>query len=118
MRVYAICRQCAEVHLATAGCPGCARAAAIGRRDGTAGTALGRDGSGDALGPHRGSTGRSGIRLSAGCSPGGPRGETTALVEHAPRRRRVWLSAAVLGAYLLAILGLLAAVLLGQATAI
>lgn len=94
MRVYAICRQCAEVHLAGAGCPGCARAVAIGGRGGS--SPPGRDG------PVEGR---------------GARGETTALVDQ-PRRRRVWLSAAVLSAYLLAILGLLAAVLLGQATAI
>ena len=97
MKVYAICRQCAEVHLASAGCPGCTRAAAIGGRGAPSVPAPGRDGPG---GAH------------------GARGETTALIEQPPRRRRVWLSAAVLGAYLLAILGLLAAVLLGQATAI
>jgi hypothetical protein len=97
MRVYAICRQCAEVHLASTGCPGCTRTAAIGRRGEPSGPAPGPDVPGDAL--------------------GGARGETTALVEQ-PRRRRVWLSATVLGAYLLAILGLLAAVLLGQGTAI
>lgn len=91
MRVYAICRQCAEVHLASAGCPDCARTAALGRRGESPGRAPGRDGPGDAQGP---------------------------LIEQSPRQRRVWLSAAVLSAYLLAILGLLAAVLLGQATAI
>lgn len=95
MRVYAICRQCAEVHLAGAGCPGCARAVAIGRRGGPAET-QGRDGPSETQ---------------------GARGETTALVDQPPTLR-VWLSAAVLSAYLLAILGLLAAVLLGQATAI
>lgn len=92
MRVYAICRQCAEVHLASAGCPGCTRSAALGRRAPFE-SAAARDGSG---GAH------------------GPRGETTALLERPARRRPAWLSAAVVGAYLLAILGLVAAVTLGQ----
>ncbi|HTE54541.1 MAG TPA: hypothetical protein VK698_26995 [Kofleriaceae bacterium] len=103
MRVYAVCRNCAEVHLASAVCPGCARRALVGKRRGDAAPGRAPDGWAD-LGPDP--------------SPSGPRAEPTGLISQPGRSRRWWWSAAVLGAYLLAILGLLAAVVLGQATAL
>jgi hypothetical protein len=103
MRVYAVCRNCAEVHHASIGCPRCQRRAlAIGSSSGR--DAGGRDSGGGDFGDLGEST----------PLPSVPRAEPTALIASGRRSRRWWLSTILLAAYLVAIVGLLAAVLFGR----
>jgi hypothetical protein len=89
MRVYAVCRKCAEVHLGNLGCPRCARRL-IAQPPGFSAF-------GDETTP----------------TPIPARPEPTSLATPtAPAR--IWrLSTLVVGAYLLIVLGLLAAAILG-----
>lgn len=91
MRVYGVCRNCAEVHLASAECPRCQR------RLLAAGTGVGVE--------------RRAVPIRFASVP---RAEPTALVAAGRRSRRWWMSAVLLGVYVAAIVGLLAAVLLAQ----
>jgi hypothetical protein len=101
MRVYAVCRKCAEVHLADAGCLGCARRVVLSVAE------------------------RADPRLAIGTRPLEPpqlreraapgaasaaRPEPTAIAA-TPRPRWLRASTAVITVYLLAILALLAAAL-------
>jgi hypothetical protein len=86
VRVYAVCRNCAEVHPAELGCPRCARRALLARPDG------------DAL---------------SSPSPSEPTATPTTSSFARSGRSRMWrLSTAVIGGYVLLVLGLIAAVLL------
>ena len=99
MRVYAVCRKCAEVHLSDAGCPRCARRALLAQPSGVSTLALAtaaeftREGS-----------------VAAPASPGDAVQASPAA--STPPARLVRLSTAVIGAYLLLVFALLAAVLL------
>lgn len=91
VRVYAVCRKCAEVHLAEGGCPRCARRSLLASPSGASTLAV--------------------STAAEVVTPSGARAEPTSLA--ASPRAPMWrLSTAVVGAYLLVVLGLLAAVLL------
>jgi hypothetical protein len=93
MRVYAVCRKCAEVHHADVGCPGCSRRALL------APPPIIADGTGN-------------TRRDSTPARSGARAEMTEVSPGNRPRRIWWLSTAVVGAYLLVVLGLLAAALL------
>ena len=91
MRVYAVCRKCAEVHLADAGCRRCARRTLLeSPRAGDDLVASGED----------------------SAAPTAPRPEPRSLAATTAPPRMWRMSTAVVAAYVLAVLGLLAAALL------
>ena len=90
MRVYAVCRKCAEVHHADVGCPRCSRRAL--------------------LAPPVIAEGTGTTRMDS--TPAGARAELTQVASGNRPKRMWWLSTAVVGAYLLVVLGLLAAAFL------
>lgn len=89
MRVYAVCRKCAEVHHADVGCPRCSRRALLA----------------PIIAEGTGTTRRD-------ATPSGARAELIQVATENRPRRIWWLSTAVVGAYLLVVLGLLAAAFL------
>jgi hypothetical protein len=101
MRVYAVCRKCAEVHLADGGCRLCARRAALGRP--LSGAAP----------PTRFAVGtrRDLPDLLPDPPPSGPRPEPTSVARPTRPQRRWHIATAVVAVYLIAVFALLVAAL-------
>jgi hypothetical protein len=95
MRVYAVCRKCAEVHLSDQGCQLCARRAALARPAASPAPTRFAGGTGPLPEP----------------PPSGARAEPTSVAAPTRSQRRWHIATAVVIVYLIAVFGLLAAAL-------
>ncbi len=100
MRVYAVCRKCAEVHLADDGCQLCARRAALARAQPSAAPPRFADGTRPDL-----------PDLLPDPPPSGPRPEPISVARPTRPQRRWHIAAAVVALYLIAVFALLTAAL-------
>lgn len=100
MRVYAVCRKCAEVHLADEGCKQCARRAALARPQPSAAP------------PPRFAVGTRRDLPDLLPDPSGPRPEPTWVATPTVKPQRRWhIATGVVALYLVAVFALLVAAL-------